>query len=70
MLNHLTRTFTISSPLPETDCEILVTKTFCQFTAVSGHFSYAPAKQKLPESYEYLSDCVKVTGITLLSDSQ
>lgn len=58
-------------PTPtKTGCEILVTKTFCQFTAASGHFSYTPAKQKQPETYEYLSDCVKVTRITLLSDSQ
>lgn len=56
--------------LTENDCRILVTTTFCQFTSISGHFSYTPAKQKQPETYEYLSDCVKVTGITLMSDSQ
>jgi len=69
MLNHLTRTFTIFAP-DKTDCEILVAKTFCQFTTVSGHFPHTPAKQKQPETSEYLSDCEKVTGITLLSDSQ
>lgn len=55
--------------LIENGCRIPVTKAYCQFTTVSGQFSYTPAKQKQPETYEYLSDCVKDTGITLLSDS-